>query len=221
MGRRKELAKSGKDAQEAQLSKKVAATVLRPSIRAATTVNCFRPAALSPLELGSMVDALSEQAEKVKAGDLGRMEEMLATQAHTLDAIFNRLASRAAMFIGEQPEMVDMYLKLALRAQSQCRTSIEALAEVKNPPVVFARQANFSGGGPQQVNNGVGVARAHGTEIPQNELLEVGHGQRMDPGAPGQASGADPGLAPLGTVNGTQNRRREGPSKSQRVEGRD
>ena len=186
MGRRKELAKTGKEAQEAQLSKKVAATVLRPSIRAATTVNCFRPAALSPLELGSMVDALSEQAEKVKAGDLGRMEEMLATQAHTLDAIFNRLASRAAMFIGEQPEMVDMYLKLALRAQSQCRTSIEALAEVKNPPMVFAKQYNLAGGH-QQINNGTreqdAPARAGGNEMSRAELLETDHEQRVDPRA--------------------------------------
>ena len=28
-------------------------------------------------------------------------------------------------------------------AQSQCRTTIEALAEIKNPPIVYARQANF------------------------------------------------------------------------------
>jgi hypothetical protein len=28
-------------------------------------------------------------------------------------------------------------------ARSQCRTTIEALAEIKNPPIVYARQANF------------------------------------------------------------------------------
>lgn len=194
--KRKEVALKGKDAQEVALSKKVAATVLRPTIRAATTANCFRPEGLSPLELASMVDALTEQADKVKAGDLGRMEEMLSAQAHTLDAIFNRLASRAAMFIGEQPEMVDMYLKLALRAQSQCRTSIEALAEVKNPPVVFARQYNVAGGH-QQINNGAapegpGHAQAGGSESRPIKLLEATrNGERLDRREKARTGGGD------------------------------
>lgn len=209
MGKRRELAKSGKDAREAQLSRKVAATVLRPTIRAATTVNCFRPAALSPLELGSMVDALSEQAEKVKAGDLGRMEEMLATQAHTLDAIFNRLASRAAMFIGEQPEMVDMYLKLALRAQGQCRATLETLSAVKNPPVVFAKQANIAHGH-QQVNNGPAAPHAGEKEKAPNKLLEAEDGQWMDARAPGTASEADPAMEAVGEINWPQKRGGQG-----------
>jgi hypothetical protein len=55
-------------------------------------------------------------------------------------------------------------MRLALKAQSQCRATLEALANIKNPPVVIARQANFAAG-PQQVNNSVNrAARAHAGE---------------------------------------------------------
>jgi hypothetical protein len=35
-------------------------------------------------------------------------------------------------------------MRLALKAQSQCRATLETLALINNVPVVFARQANVS-----------------------------------------------------------------------------
>jgi hypothetical protein len=46
---------------------------------------------------------------------------------------------------------------MALKAQNQCRMSLETLATIKKPPVVFARQANINNGGQQQVNNGAAL----------------------------------------------------------------
>jgi hypothetical protein len=78
----------------------------------------------------------------------------LAIQAHTLDTIFNELARRSAANVGEYMEAAERYMRLALKAQSQCRATIETLAEIKNPkPVAFVQQANIANG-PQQVNNG-------------------------------------------------------------------
>ena len=37
-------------------------------------------------------------------------------------------------------------MRIALKAQSQCRATLETLAAVKNLPVVFARQANIAQG---------------------------------------------------------------------------
>jgi hypothetical protein len=73
---------------------------------------------------------------------------------------------------------------MALRAQSQCRATLETLATVKNPPVVFAKQANIANG-PQQVNNTLN-ASPHAGGIPNapNELLEASHEQPMDPVPP-------------------------------------
>ena len=79
--------------------------------------------------------------------------------AHTLDAIFNALARRAADNLGHYPDTVALYLKLALRAQSQSRATWESLSAIKHPPVAnLVGQANITSG-PQQVNNGGGRAR--------------------------------------------------------------
>ena len=34
-------------------------------------------------------------------------------------------------------------MRLALKTQSQCRATVETLAALKNPPLVFAKQANI------------------------------------------------------------------------------
>lgn len=47
-------------------------------------------------------------------------------------------------------DQIDRFTRLALKAQGQCRATVETLAAIKNPPVVFARQANIAHG-PQQV----------------------------------------------------------------------
>ncbi len=81
---------------------------------------------------------------------------MLTAQAHTLDAVFNNLARRAIN--AEYMDNLDRYLKLALRAQSQCRATWEALATMKNPPMIgYVRQANIAHGH-QQVNNATSTA---------------------------------------------------------------
>ncbi len=69
---------------------------------------------------------------------------------NTLDSIFNSLVQRAIN--SEYLDHLDRYLKLALRAQSQCRATWETLAAIKNPPIVYAKQANIAQGH-QQVNN--------------------------------------------------------------------
>jgi hypothetical protein len=74
-------------------------------------------------------------------------------------------------------------MRLALKAQSQCRTTAETLAVMRNPPV-FARQANVVNG-PQQVNVTSATNQASRAEIPEikhPELLEA-HGERVDGGA--------------------------------------
>ena len=93
---------------------------------------------------------LYDTVDRVQAGDLGEPEALLTAQAVTLNAIFTDLALKAANT--EYLDKFDRYLRLALKAQGQCRATIETLAEIKNPPTLFAQQANVAHG-PQQVNN--------------------------------------------------------------------
>ena len=112
-----------------------AQTILRPTVQAASTLQQYGKAKYGDLDLMGLVAALSDQTNATNESDLSRGEAMLTTQAHTLDAIFNNLAQRAALNMGEYMEACEKYLKLALRAQSQCRATWEALATIKNPPV--------------------------------------------------------------------------------------
>lgn len=180
----------------------------------------FSKGTFGEVSLTDSVKALNETTAAVKGGSLAAAEGLLVAQAVTLNAIFGELSRRASLNMGEYLGAMDTYMRLALKAQAQCRATLETLAAIKNPPVVFARQANINHGGQQQVNNGAQAAgatvrareggadqyaRARApAEIPQaepNELLEQQHGQWLDPRAPGAASGADPRVEALGEVH--------------------
>jgi hypothetical protein len=100
-------------------------------------------------------------------------------------------------------------MRLALKAQSQSRATVETLAAIKNPPVVFARQANIAHG-PQQVNNGLAsnstTASAHPGEsasAPTELLEDRTHGSpKMDTRAAPATGRANSGMEPVGAING-------------------
>ena len=112
-------------------------------------------------------------------------------------------------------DAADRYMRLALRAQGQCRATLEMLAAIKNPSsVAFVRQANIAHG-PQQVNNGVPPPlRAGESEIEPNKLLEATHGERLDTGTASAAGRANQDLAAVGALNGS--RSAEGKAKAGR-----
>ncbi len=161
-----------------------------------------------------LVNELDRQTRAVHGGDLSQLESMLTAQAHTLDAIFTRLAKRAHANMGAHLGAAETYLRLALKAQSQCRSTVEALGELKNPAsVAFVKQANISAGH-QQINNG--TTRAGETEIPPSKLLEATDGERLDAGAASTSSGADKDLAAVGEINGSEVPGRKGKGRKER-----
>lgn len=142
----------------------------------AATALMFSRGTFGDSDITESVAVMREKAERVRTGDLADLETTLTAQAATLNAIFNEMARRAALNMGEYVNTADTYMRLALKAQSQCRTTIEVLAEIKNPrPVAFVKQANISNGH-QQVNNGATALPAHGNNsIQSNELSGAGY----------------------------------------------
>jgi hypothetical protein len=184
----------------------LARTTLRPSLKGAVTIKEYSKK-YGDLDLRGLVDELSDQAKEVNDGNLKRAEGMLMVQAHTLDAIFNNLAQRAIN--AEYMDNLDRYLRLALKAQSQCRATMETLAAIKNPaPVAFVKQANIANG-PQQVNNGVpaNASRAGISENQPNKVLEQQHGERLDFGTAGTTGSADSSMETMGAVNRPQDKK--------------
>lgn len=186
-----------------ELLAQVAADGIAGNAFALTT---FGKGTFGELALTECALALKETAERLNGGDLAPAVTMLAAQAAALNAMFGELARRSALNMGEYLDASERYMRLALKAQGQCRATLETLAAIKNPPVVFARQANIAHG-PQQVNNGAAPtaeqqpAHAANAATAPTELLELQHGERMDPGAASAASRADPQLAPVGEVD--------------------
>lgn len=159
------------------------------------------------VDLRDLVTEMKKAGDEVVAGDLGRIERMLANQAITLDAIFNNMALRS--FRQEDLKGIEVLMRLALKAQSQARATAEALALLKNP-MPYIKQANMTSG-PQQVNNSYGTAPsvsgvlsgAESFQCAPNKLLEGDHGKRLDIGAPAAAGRADQALAAVGAVHRT------------------
>ena len=155
-------------------------------------------------DLQELCTDLDKRIDKIKAGDMSSVEAMLFGQAKVLETMFTSLARRAANNDGLKQFQVN--LTLALKAQAQCRSTLEALAEIKNPrPVQFVKQANMTTG-PQQVNNGYAGTPSHSgiqsgagnIQSEQNKLLEADHGNYLDTRAQGAASRVNQAVEAVG-----------------------
>ena len=110
------------------------------------------------------------------------------------------------------------FMRLELRAQSQCRTTLDALANIKNPPVVYARQANVTSGpplGPQQIISGVAASPARETETKQSKLLEALPHERLDSRAATTTGGVNQALETVAAVDRAENNRGQEASGTQ------
>ena len=144
----------------------MARSFVDPCVMGAITVEGFIGPSSNGLELNPLIEVLKSQVEEVKKGDMSGLESMLSSQALTLNAIFNSLALKASQ--AQYMDHLEAYLKLALKAQSQSRSTIEAISAIKNPPI-NVKQTNIARGH-QQINNCL-----------KNELLEnEEHGKRLD-----------------------------------------
>lgn len=151
---RKILAADSKPTEEQVAS--LARTSLKPSVKGAVTIQEFSRR-FGDLDIIGLANELSDQARAVIDGDMQRAEVMLMVQAHTLEAIFNSLAQKSIN--ADRLDILERFLRLALKAQSQCRATLETLSAIKNPAqVAFVRQANI--GYNQQVNNGTTIEDA-------------------------------------------------------------
>jgi len=200
--------------------KELAAPGLAPPFTSAAIVQDF--GVYPNQDIFGLVEELADQCVRVQKGDLRRVESMLVSQAHSLDVLFANLSRRAALNFGEHLHAAEVYMRLALKAQSQCRTTLETLATIKNPPIVFAKQANIAQGH-QQVNNGEAAPAARGeARILHNEQSRLTHetGQWLDSAASPAAIGADSRMEALAAGDGAKDCRGKGKIKPKRVEGR-
>jgi hypothetical protein len=174
--------------------KQIVEITLRPSLNAAAVIMDYSKS-FGEQDFIELSGVLNEDIQKVNDGNMQRCEGMLMAQAEALQSIFVNLSRRSVT--QEYLKNMETFLRLALKAQSQCRQTLETLSNIKNPPVVFAKQANFANG-QQQVNNGVAATHAEEIKNQPNELLEAQYGgETLDSRATGATIGKDKAMAAL------------------------
>lgn len=183
---------------------------LHPSTAAASVIQPFSKHAMPDINC----DALATNLRNAMVPDAYKDNSlaMLYGQAMALQSMFVELSRRAIK--QDMLKQYEVHMRLALKAQNQCRMTLETLATVQNPPVVFAKQANINNGGQQQVNNGDGIHLAPKENAPhaggdksisdQTELLEHQHGQWMDARAQSKASRSNQTLEAVGQIDRPQ-----------------
>ena len=133
------------------------------------------------VSLTHCMEALRQKTDALHGNDMKNMETLLMSQALALDTMFAALARRAKLTLDHHIDMGDKVLRLALKAQSQCRTTLETLANIKNPqPYIQHNRAQY-----QQVNNGgplpPEVCPARENQKQTNELLDAPNApERLD-----------------------------------------
>lgn len=185
---------------DADTFKASAALICGPELAAYRVINAAdgKGSLAEILDVPALIDHLRDQAGAVQGGSLAAPEAMLMNQATALQSLFARLVESG---MGQSLRAnTEMFLKLGLRAQNQCRATLETLAAIKNPPVVFAKQANITNG-PQQVNNGIDAPRVRENKIEQTKLLEATPNERLDFGEKAKASGTNQAMATVGAVH--------------------
>jgi len=103
-----------------------------------------------PDEIERMLDLIEAASAEARTFDLGRMETAFAGQAAALDVIFSQFTRAAARKYYTFDSM-----RLALRAQAQCRATYKALIDFKAPrPLPSTRRAGSAASTPILLGDG-------------------------------------------------------------------
>lgn len=158
----------------------------------------------------AMTEALRESARLALAPGAGTeaMERHLWASAMLLQnlvVVWTLYATRA-----ECTEQLDLYARLALKAQNQQRQTLRTLAEIRNPRrATFIKQQNQAVN-QQVVNSPVAPETGKIRDLTTSEVLGLGvDDERVDFRAPPLAVGHDAGLATVGAFDRPANARGE------------
>ena len=152
------------------------------------------------IDINTSTEVMKRVSDKVKNGDLSDLDEMLTCQAYSLQTIFMTMASKASGTTNA--DHIELLSKLALKAQTQCRTTIATLSEMKNPKrATFVKQLNQAH--QMQVNNSKDSDSEilKKNNIPANKLLEQKSNEWLDTRATQETGENDQTMATVETIN--------------------
>jgi hypothetical protein len=139
---------------------------LSPSTMGASVIDAYKKNVQGDeLSFEMALDVLKNNTKSINAGEVEKIEAMLMCQANALEVMFSYLARKA--LAQQYFNQYQANIQLALKAQNQCRTTLQTLIQLKQPnQTAFIKQANIANGN-QQVNNNFITS-----ENLQNKLLD-------------------------------------------------
>jgi hypothetical protein len=127
----------------------LARVALSPLARHASIARTFAFEALGDghrPNLMATMTALEEDVVRASGGDLTLASRILASQAVSLDTLFTEMARRSALNMGDYPDAMERYMRLALKAQANCRATLEALAKLHQPREQIVKHVHVNQG---------------------------------------------------------------------------
>jgi len=172
---------------------------LIPSVNNGSVIESFQANVMGKdAELAPMVETLEFYVKQVNRNDLSHLEAMMVGQATALQTIFTSLARKAS--VQTELRQYEAFMGLALKAQSQSRSTVAAIADMKNPrQATFVGQANLTTG-PQQINNGTFPNQSENQNTP-NQLSGATHELHQNTGTQSLESGIDKAMEAMGKIN--------------------
>jgi hypothetical protein len=171
-----------------------------PTWHAANSVARLSAGEKGPYIIQELLDELGKQVHAVtRKSDISRCHAMLTGQAHTLQSLHYHLLEMAMeRFIDR--EDIDLFLRYSLRAQAQCRQTIETQANLRNPRTLAYMQTNIAEN--IQVNNTPTALEVFSNA--QSKLLATQDDNMLDRGATGETGGGNSSVEAVGAVDGSK-----------------
>lgn len=160
---------------------------LSPSAGASHAMAFIRSHGKGEVNTSLRLGEILKQAEVIKGGDMSSVEEMLYSQSLTLQSLFNQMTAIGSSLLSTSAgeDRAIAVFELALKAQNQCRQTLQALNELKNPkkPAQFVKtQLNqLRIDSPQQIERSnyapldIGSESEAGSTHPAVEALDRQH----------------------------------------------
>lgn len=140
-------------------------------------------------------DGVEETLSKVRSGNLEDLESILVNQVYVLNGLFNQLVIQGKASLSDPAVMQSLpnhpktMLNVALKAQTQCRATVQTINDLKNP-----KKTTFI---KNQLNN---VKMELEERIEQLEDTEHGS-KKLDRGTEGTAISINPEVEALEVIN--------------------
>lgn len=190
---------------------------LNPAANGMAATRLFARGSFGDLPTTELFEAHVDWCKAAKAGDLSHQKAMLAAQADALNSIFTEMARRAALNMGEYIGATETYMRLGLKAQAQCRATIEALDRLSSGRVQTVKHVYVNEGGQAIVadqfhqhtggsENGKSNEQPHATGAVGQSPALLG----SDPQGNGVPIASCEGQSPMPHARGQGQRRAEG-----------